>query len=181
LNNHERTPVEASEPDWQAARATCLREALRVLRDRHDAEEAAQEAILRAWRHRDRCRSAAAWPAWLRRIARNEALRVAERRRVRGGREAPGVDEGAHAGPEPGPADRHGIVDLLAPLRDHEREVIWLRYLEDLPVAEVGRRVGAPEPTVRVRLHRARLRLRAAVDAAEADARRDRREPARRA
>ena len=69
----------------------------------------------------------------------------------------------------------------LAPLRDHEREVLWLRYLEDLPVAEVGRRVGAPEPTVRVRLHRARLRLRAAVDAAEADARRARREPARRA
>src|SRR3954471_15304189 len=65
--------------DWLALRQYCLGEALRVLRDREDAEEAAQEALLRAWRHR-RSRRSGSWRPWVRAIARNEALRVAARR-----------------------------------------------------------------------------------------------------
>ena len=44
--------------DWVGLRASCLRETRRVLASEHDAEEAAQDALLRAWRGRDHQRTA---------------------------------------------------------------------------------------------------------------------------
>src|SRR3954470_14824235 len=73
-------PPRAPAPDWGGARERCVREARRILRDGHAAEEAAQEAVLRAWRHRRTCRNGEAWIPWLVQIARREALRVAARR-----------------------------------------------------------------------------------------------------
>src|SRR5437764_11921127 len=78
--------------DWLALRQYCLREAANVLRNREDAEEAAQEALLRAWRHRGSRRSAS-WLPWVRTIARNEALRIAENRRRHAQREVHGEAE----------------------------------------------------------------------------------------
>src|SRR5256885_7155960 len=68
---------------WAAARQRCLREARRILRNRDDAEEAVQEAMARAWRGRAACRTPAAPLPWLLQITRNEAIRLAARRRRR--------------------------------------------------------------------------------------------------
>src|SRR6266702_2576703 len=57
--------------DWTSARSRCLREARRVLRDHHDAEEAVQEALVRAWRRRDSCQSRDEPLPWLLQITRN--------------------------------------------------------------------------------------------------------------
>jgi DNA-directed RNA polymerase specialized sigma24 family protein len=48
----------SAEWDWEHVRALCLKETRRVLDDT-TADDAAQEATIRVWRHRDRCRNPA--------------------------------------------------------------------------------------------------------------------------
>jgi RNA polymerase sigma-70 factor (ECF subfamily) len=150
-------------------RQQCFHEALRVLRDADDAEEAAQEALLRAWRHRASRRSEA-WMPWVRSIARNEALRIAAQRSRNAQRELHGHAE---------PPDRAGALEfdslvealsvraLLRPLRGRDRDLLKLRYEEDLTNTEIARRLGMPEGTVKVRLHRLRVRLKAGFEQGE--------------
>src|SRR3954453_15027953 len=154
--------------DWLALRQYCLGEALRVLRHREDAEEAAQEALLRAWRPR-RSRRSAAWVPWVRAIARNEALRLAARRSQHAQRE---VHDSGENGQREAVSELDGVVDalsmgeLLRPLRQEERDLLRLRYEEDLTNPEIARRLGMPEGTVKVRLHRLRGRLKAGLEEA---------------
>src|SRR6266576_6464918 len=65
--------------NWSELRNRCVREARRVLEDPHHAEDAAQEALARAWRKRDTCRSAESRVPWVLQITRNEALRMRAR------------------------------------------------------------------------------------------------------
>jgi RNA polymerase sigma-70 factor (ECF subfamily) len=152
--------------DWHGLRQYCFAEALRVLGDREDADEAAQEALLRAWRHRGSRRSAD-WLPWVRTIARNEALRIGARRRRFAQRE---VHEDSEAADPDGALDLDGLVEsvcvgaLIRPLEQHERDLLRLRYEEDLTNPEIARRLGMPEGTVKVRLHRLRGRLKAGLE-----------------
>jgi RNA polymerase sigma-70 factor, ECF subfamily len=152
--------------DWLRLRQHCLVEARRVVRNREDAEEAAQEALLRAWRHRGSRRSAS-WLPWVRAIARNEALRIVEQRRRFAQRE---VHDDAEPPDPGGTPELEGVVDslslgaLLRPLTHGERDLLRLRYEEDLTNLEIGRRLGMPEGTVKVRLHRLRGRLKAGFE-----------------
>jgi RNA polymerase sigma-70 factor (ECF subfamily) len=155
--------------DWLRLRQHCLSEALRVLRDREDAEEAAQEALLRAWRHRASRRSAH-WLPWVRTIARNEALRIAARRARVAERELSRDEEPPDPGAEPEVEDvvaSLAVAALLRPLKQHERDLLRLRYEEDLTNPEIARRLGMPEGTVKVRLHRLRGRLKAGIEQGE--------------
>jgi RNA polymerase sigma-70 factor (ECF subfamily) len=148
--------------DWAALRSRCVSEASRLL-PRHDAEEAVQEALARAWSRRDACRSPEAPLPWLLEITRNESRRVLVRR----GRAA--TIELVDAAPAAGDGDdremssaalRLTIEQALGTLADGDRSLLHLRYGEDLTQGEVARRLGMPEGTVKVRLHRARHRLR---------------------
>ncbi|MFN2617693.1 MAG: RNA polymerase sigma factor [Thermoleophilaceae bacterium] len=158
---------QAADGDWSQACEVCLRETTRVLRDRRDAEEAAQEALLRAWRYRGGRRGPAGRRAWLARIARNEALRRLNQRERVDRNEAPGE-------PEAGAGDGHGelertldrlalarVVSLLA---EDEKQLLCLRYVEDLSQPQIAERLGLPEGTVKVRLHRMRGKLRRLSD-----------------
>src|SRR4051794_41348361 len=84
--------------DWATVHRLALREARTILGPGPDAEDAAQEAAMRAWRRRATCRDAPG--AWVRTIAQNEALRTAGRR----------PDQGTayplRAVPDQGPAGR---------------------------------------------------------------------------
>jgi RNA polymerase sigma-70 factor (ECF subfamily) len=137
-----------------------------VLKNREDAEEAAQEALLRVWRYRGARRSAG-WLPWVRTIARNEALRIAERRSRFAQRE---VHEDAEPADPDGAPELECVVDslsltaLLRPLKQDERDLLRLRYEEDLTNLEISRRLGMPEGTVKVRLHRLRGRLKAGLE-----------------
>lgn len=147
-------------------RQLCVQEALRVLRERADAEEAAQEALLRAWRHRASRRSEA-WLPWVRTIARNEALRIAAQRTLSAQRELH-VDadppDRARALELEGLLDSLSVKALLRPLRASDRDLLKLRYEDDLTNPEIARRLGVPEGTVKVRLHRLRVRLKAGFE-----------------
>src|SRR5215210_1644955 len=72
--------VSSTSWDWAELRSFCFSQALQVVGNLESADEAAQEAIVRAWRHRDSCRQPERPFAWLSRIAHNEAVRVAGRR-----------------------------------------------------------------------------------------------------
>lgn len=146
-----------TEWDWSGALVVCRQEARRVLRDPDDAEDAAQEAVLRAWRASPRCQAEDPGP-WLRRIARNEAFRLR-------GRISPAVPwEGRHASSF-GDTDRSiEQIDVRSAVRAlplAERIVVSLRYHLDLTQPAAAAALGLPEGTVKVRLHRARNHLKA--------------------
>ena len=154
--------MNARDWDWEAARRRCLREARRVLRNRDDAEEAVQEALLRAWR----AGRAGAVPqhreAWLVTIARNEAYRVGDRRR------RAAEQERAQPPPEARDAiaalvDTIAFEQVLSALGPGERDVVSLRYAGDLTQAQVAHYLNLPIGTVKIRLHRGRNRLRSVM------------------
>jgi RNA polymerase sigma-70 factor (ECF subfamily) len=146
--------------DWALLRRSCLSEARRVLRDPYEAEEAVQEAMIRAWRQRHRCRDQAAPAPWLRSIARNEALRLIDRRpNVRFTELIPESAPGETADAADVLVERLSVWQALSRLEPEERELVTLRYVLDLPQPEIARRLGVAAPTVRVRLHRIRTRL----------------------
>jgi RNA polymerase sigma-70 factor (ECF subfamily) len=157
--------VSSTSWDWAELRTFCFGQALRVVGCPHTADEAAQEAIVRAWRHRDSCRQPEEPHGWLRRIAHNEAVRVAGRR--------PNevlVDE-----PPPAPIGRSDDADaiedrllfraVLGTLSSEDQELARLRYYEDLTCAKLAEHFGLSEATVKVRLHRLRRRIRQRLEA----------------
>jgi len=154
--------------DWPTARARCLRLAQRLLRHPEDAEEAVQEAMIRAWRARDECRAPAARTAWLLQITRHEAFRVAERRGRMRDREQPASQSGELVSVRQcdldGVESRVSFDQALRLLQPHDRDLVRLRYAEDLTQEQVAARLDLPAGTVKVRLHRARERLRKALE-----------------
>ena len=130
---------------------------------RQDAEEAVQEALARAWSRRDACRSPEAPLPWVLEITRNETRRALGRRARRSSREVAGAEPRATDADDrdlAGAALRLTMEQALGELADRDRSLLRLRYAEDLTQSEVARRLGMPEGTVKVRLHRARRRLR---------------------
>ena len=161
MRHHSSRPGAAW--DWSALRAACAREARRLVLDPHDAEEVAQEALLRAWRQRHTCRTPGNPLPWVLQIARMEALRLVERRRLRAGREhADGhpPEEAVGEAPADEPLLRLEARGALRQLERSDRALVHARYMGDLSGAETAGLVGVPESTVNVRLHRARRRLR---------------------
>jgi RNA polymerase sigma-70 factor, ECF subfamily len=150
--------------DWRSARARCLREAQRVLRDPIAAEDAVQEALLRAWRHRDNCREAPL--GWMVQITRNEALRRLGHDKRRADHETD--DECQHTRRSPfEPDHRIEVLDLrraLADISAEERALLTLRYGADLTQPDIAEMLDVPEGTVKVRLFRARKRIRQAME-----------------
>ena len=142
----------------------------RVLGDLHEAEDAAQEAFVMAYRSLGQWRQEGALGAWLARIAVRIALRRAQRR--------PFVTWLDPA--NPGSADVAGALDpasvavrmeraaevreALADLDEPYREVVALRFFGDLSLSEIAEQTGRPLGTVKTHLHRGLSRLKLALD-----------------
>jgi RNA polymerase sigma-70 factor (ECF subfamily) len=161
----EPQPGEA-EWDWERMRGAATREARRYLLAAHDIDDVVQEALMRAWRRRASCRGSDRVP-WMRQIARNEALRLLDRRKLRSERELLDgesmLSEVADAGADD---ERENLLmqlqvgEVVGRLSVDDRRLLALRYANDLSQPEVARMLGIPEGTVKVRLHRLRGRLR---------------------
>jgi RNA polymerase sigma-70 factor (ECF subfamily) len=126
-----------------------------------EAEDIAQDALLRAWRRRSTLRDAERRNQWLAAIVRNEAFR--QHARVRPGptstlEEQQGAED-ARMVAAVELADLHAALTRLS---ERDRRLLEMRYAEDLTQAAIALRLGIPEGTVKVRLHRARDKLRRA-------------------
>ena len=133
---------------------------MRVLRDPEAADEAAQEAMTRAWRQRGSCQSPSAPGPWVAQIARNEALRLWQREERQ--RAHTGEVEEFPWGVEPledQTIRRVAVQQALGTLTADERRLVNLRYESDLAHPAIAAVLGLPEGTVKVRLHRIRKRL----------------------
>jgi RNA polymerase sigma-70 factor (ECF subfamily) len=143
--------------DWDLVRAQCLREARGVLGASGTAEDAAQEAAVRAWRRRETCQTPERPAPWISRIARNEALRFVRPVRAELLEENDLPAEESHEDEVLGKADLARAIDSLSGI---DRELVRGRFWDDLDYRQLSLRLDIPEGTARVRLHRALRRLR---------------------
>jgi RNA polymerase sigma-70 factor (ECF subfamily) len=133
----------------------------------NEAEDIAQDALLRAWRRRSTLRDGARRKEWLGTIVRNEAYR--QHSRVRPDPvESVESWEGAEDEQILSAVERSDLHAALRRLSERDRELIQLRYEEDLTQEAIARRLGVPDGTVKVRLHRLRDKLRREMAAAKA-------------
>jgi RNA polymerase sigma-70 factor, ECF subfamily len=151
--------VSAASWDWHELRTFCFNQALHVVHCPEKADEAAQEAIVRAWRHRESCLKPEQPHGWLRRIAQNEAVRVASRRPKEVLVDEPLAFPSAPVAADEGLETRLLLGGVLDQLSATDRELARLRYYEDLTCAKLADHFGLSEATIRVRLHRLRQRL----------------------
>ncbi len=160
-----------------------FRTAFLIVRSAVDAEDATQEAFVKAYRALARFRAGAPFRPWILTIVANEA-RNRRRSAARRHELAPfpaWSAEGASATSEPRDpaaspeevAERHERRDvLLAAMRglsEDDREVIAYRWFLDLSEAEMADVMGIPRGTVKSRLSRAMSRLRAQLLAVATD------------
>ena len=132
-----------------------------LLRDHAQAEDAAQESVVRIWRAFDRYDGRASLSTWIYAITRNRCLSALERRRNR----EPPVDVDIEAPSEelavPDQADTRAeqLRELVELLPERLRRVLLLYYYEERSLSEVALMLGCPEGTVKTHLFRARAAL----------------------
>jgi RNA polymerase sigma-70 factor, ECF subfamily len=149
-------------------RELVLAVATRLLRDPDDAEDVAQEAMMLAFRHRATFRGEAKFTTWLYRVAVTTALMHLRQKR----RRVEHVDladvELLASGLDP---EERALVEesvtqaaqRLAELGNAYRNVVRMRYAEGYSSTEVSRELGLKNATVKMRAHRGRAALRAAL------------------
>jgi RNA polymerase sigma-70 factor (ECF subfamily) len=146
------------------------RTSLAILGAEADAADATQETFVSAWCHREALRDPDLFDAWLGRINLN-ACRAQLRRRgrtsVRELRLPESEDGREPASTERALDDRTADADAFdrafGRLSIDDRAVLVLHHLHERPVAEIAAVLGAPEGTIKSRLHRARAALESAL------------------
>ncbi len=137
-----------------------------ILGDQHEAEDATQDALLRAWRSAASLRDPAGFQAWFDRILVNVCR---DRLRRRGKVRLVAIDEMGIAPTARDPfrsvLDRDEVVRALSMLDDDLRIVMLLHYWADLTLEAVAERVGWPVGTVKSRLHRGLAQMRVQLGA----------------
>jgi len=143
--------------------------ALRLTGDEDDARDVVQESYLRAYRGLKRFRGDAQFTTWLYRITANCAANQL-RRRTRHRHEELDEDSGPVMDADHDPAVLADAADLrarvegaLALLPPRLRAVVVLRDVYDLPHEAIAAELGISESAAKVRLHRARRKLRSEV------------------
>jgi RNA polymerase sigma-70 factor (ECF subfamily) len=137
-----------------------------------EAEDAAQDAFVRAYQSIDRFRPDAPFRPWLLQIVANAARtrrgRVARQLALNAGMPDPTLDL-ADGAPSPealvlAQERASELLSMLDAMRPEDQQVIALRYFVDLSEAEMADALGCPRGTVKSRLSRALGRLRSALD-----------------
>lgn len=144
-----------------------------MVRDRHAAEDLAQDVFGRAFAGLEGFRAEASPRTWLLRIARNRCIdHLRARRRDPWGGAADETDPDVQPDEAPLPPDlilrRADVEDALSELSEGERALVVLRFKNGLDYAELAHAFGLKEGAVRMRVSRALGKMRAALEDAEA-------------
>jgi RNA polymerase sigma-70 factor (ECF subfamily) len=140
---------------------------LTILRHPFDAEDALQDAFVRAWRQLPGLRDVEQWQPWFRRIAVNTAIDIGRRRNALrivplGFHEPPPAADGSV-----GLADRDEIGQAMGHLDANDRALLALRFGQDLELPDVAAALSIPLGTAKSRLHRALGRLRKELESVD--------------
>ena len=143
--------------------------AVGVLRDPVAAQDAVQQAYLRAFRRLSDLQDPAAFPGWLRRVVITVALNMRRAKRVTLLRlddvpDVPVLDEAETRWSD---LQRHRLASALLTLTPDERLVCDRRYHGQWSVGRLARQAGIDEATMRKRLQRIRDKLRKEIEMAE--------------
>ncbi len=144
----------------------------RMLRREQDAEDAAQEVFMRAYRAYDRLRPDSNARAWLYKIATNTALTMLKRQ-GRDARNAPQVGDGmlnALPGNDPPPPERVMRAEAEAAVRAQidalpgkQQAAVVMRYLHELDYADIAGALDCSQDSARANVYQALKKLRASL------------------
>lgn len=132
-----------------------------IVRSREDAQDAVQDALLKAYRNLHQYDRSLSFKAWWFAIVRNCCLDMLRKRQVRvaaASMELTGLPSVRQEGPDK-LARKDTLNWALGQLSTMHREVIELRYFGDCSYAEIAKVLSIPEGTVMSRLHGARKAL----------------------
>ncbi|RDZ28989.1 RNA polymerase sigma factor [Lysobacter silvisoli] len=128
----------------------------------NDIEDAVQESLITVSRKLRDLRSLECFASWTFRIVKRECNRLKRGMRLLTG---DAITENILPVVLPEPCEwRHDVAAALESLPDHYREVVLLRDLEGLTIAEIGERLELTREAVKARLHRARVLAREYLD-----------------
>lgn len=142
---------------------------LSITGNRHDAEDAMQNALIALWRNLNKFEPRARFSTWAYRIASNAALQI-----VRSRRDTPDEDAGLDLADTASAVDSQVtsamvVRNALATLAPEFREVLVLREYAGMNYADIAEHQSVPVQTVKSRLNRARTRLAEALREAGVD------------
>ncbi len=149
-------------------RPRVVRLAAHVLRSEGDAEDAAQEAFVKAFQRLPSFRGDGRFSAWL--FSLTVRLCLDRRRSARFGREVPADAAPDAVSADTSPDTRLLIDTLLDQLTPPMRAALVLREIEGFEYDEISQMLGIPVGTVRSRLHAARARFRELWTVAQTEA-----------
>ena len=149
-------------------RDNVYRLAYRMCGNAYDADEAAQEAFVAAWRALPNFRGDAKFSTWLYRLTTNAAIDVMRREKRHqtvGDGEMVDVADDADSPQETveRTEQQEAVQKALSTLSEEYREVLLLRYMEELDYAEIAEVLQLPSGTVKSRINRAKAALKAAL------------------
>ncbi len=158
-----RGDADAFEQLVVAYRDQVFRLALRMCGSEADADEVAQEAFLSAWKALPNFRGESQFSTWLYQLTTHAAIDLMrrEKRQI-----AADITEVSAADPAPSPQQqaeqseqREIVRDAILQLAPEQREVVVLRFMEELSYEEIGAVLKLPSGTVKSRLNRAKAQL----------------------
>jgi len=159
-----RGDADAFEQLVVAYRDQVFRLALRMCGNEADADEVAQEAFLSAWKALPNFRGDSQFSTWLYQLTSHAAIDLMRR----GKRQSAPEDITEVSAPDPGPSPqqqaersetRQAVRDAMGQLSPEYRQIVVLRFLQELSYEEIGAVLKLPPGTVKSRLNRAKSQL----------------------
>ena len=159
-----RGDADAFEQLVAAYRNQVFRLALRMCGNEADADEVAQEAFLSAWKGLPNFRGESRFSTWLYQLTTHAAIDLMRREKRQAAAED--IDEITTADDGPSPQQQveraetqREIRSALMQLPEEYRQVLLLRFMQELSYEEIGRALKLPAGTVKSRLNRAKAQL----------------------
>jgi RNA polymerase sigma-70 factor (ECF subfamily) len=135
--------------------------AMRILQNRPEAEEAAQDAFIKAYNHLSGFNGTSKFSTWLYRIVFNTSISYKRKSRHQfQSIESAVIEYSQEAEGRLEKIDKRKYIDLaLSKLNEADRTALSLFYLQEFSLEEIADITGMQSNTAKVRIHRARLRL----------------------
>ena len=160
-----RGDADAFEQLVAAYRNQVFRLALRMCGNEADADEVAQEAFLSAWKGLPNFRGESRFSTWLYQLTTHAAIDLMRREKRQAAAEDIDGITAADDGPSPQQQveraeTRREVRSALMQLPEEYRQVLLLRFMQELDYGEIARALNVSEGTVKSRINRAKSKLR---------------------